>query len=198
MNTAVRPILPAMTIPTPSENLEPWRVAVFYHDATARRRAISLTDHLTRRFMAEVDFHFSWWCLQHLGDPTAAETSALSALEADIIVFSAPASSEPNATIRSWFERWVPQRNESLGVVVPLLYPATIDTLSESVWMVELEELARQTNLDCLLPSELQQSPFFTESARHLQHQTKHRGLIMDGILHQPGHVPPLRFGLNE
>jgi hypothetical protein len=174
-------------------------VALFYHDNVARDRAIALTDHLSRRFMAEVDFRFSWWCLQHLGDPSVAETAALSALEADVLVFAAPALAEPGEGVRAWFERWAPQRNEAMGVLVPLLYPATVEALSDSVWMVEIEELAQQTGLDCLLPSELQHSPLFSESARRLQHQSKHLGWVMDGILSQPGHLPPPpHWGLNE
>jgi hypothetical protein len=184
---------------SPVELDEQCRVAVFYEDAATRHRAVELADHLTQRFMAEVDFRFAWWCLSDLGDPVVAEPAALTALEAEILVFSAAAAGEPDATVRSWLEMWTEHRAGTTGVLVPLLHPAAVEDLSESIWMVELEEVARRTGLDCLLPAEIQHSPLFDETARRVQQQTKHMGWVMDGILRRPLPTqPPSRWGLGE
>ena len=174
------------------------RVTVFYEDATCQRRAVELADHLTQRFMADVEFRFAWWSMEELGDPAVAEPAALTALEADVLVFAAPTAGEPDATVRAWMELWAGHR-VGPGVLVPLLHPATPEALSDSIWMVELEELARRTGLECLLPVEVQHSPLFDEAARRLQQQTKHVGWVMDGILRQPLRTqPPPRWGLGE
>jgi hypothetical protein len=190
---------PSSEEPSPVEAGEPCRVAVFYDTAISRRRAVELADHLTQRFMAEVEFRFAWWCLGELGDGAIAEPAALTALEAEVLVFAAAAADEPDATVRAWMEMWAGHRLGPAGVLVPLLHPATPEALSESIWMIELEELARRTGLECLLPSEVQLSPLFDQTARRLQQQTKHMGWLMDGILRQPHQTqPPVRWGLGE
>jgi len=176
------------------------RVAVFYDSTDARQRAVGVGHYLVREFWEELDFAFSWWRLRYLQDASIAEVAALEALSSDILVFSVEAQAHPGEEVLAWLDLWVPQRNESLGAIVPLLYPSTADAISESPWMVEIEEMARQTGLECLLPPGLKGSPMFDETFRRLEGRSRHLGGVMDAILHRRGEgaYPPPHWGLNE
>lgn len=176
------------------------RVAVFYDHTAARERAVVLGHHLVKEFWEQLDFSFSWWRLRYLEESSLAETASLSALASDILVFSVDAASHPDPEVLRWLDMWVPQRNESLGAIVPLLYPCTADSISASPWMVEIEEMARQTGMECLLPPELKGSPLFDDTFRRVQGRSQHLGGVMDGILHRRGGGvnPPVHWGLNE
>ena len=175
-------------------------VAMFYDNTAARERAVRLSHHLAEHFWQDLDFSFSWWRLRYLEDPGIAETAAMAAVGADILVFSVLAASSPEAYVLRWLNAWVPQRNEESGVIVPLLHPATADALSDSDWMVEIEEVARQTGLDCLLPSALRRSPLLGEPMRQVQVRTRHVGGILGGIIEETrrGDQRPPSWGLNE
>ena len=176
------------------------RVAVFYDETAARERAVGLANHLVRHFWEVLDLSFSWWRLRYLGEPAIAETAALAAQFSDVLVFSVDAASHPDAATLVWMDRWVPQRGKDAGAIVPLLHPATPDAISESPWMVQIEAIARESGLECLLPPALKGSPLFAENFRRVQRQVHHVGGIMDAILHRPtgGGAPPSHWGLNE
>jgi hypothetical protein len=181
----------------------PWkegdcRLAVFYEDAIARDRAMALSDHLAQAFWKDLDLSVSWWGLRYLEDPEISEAAAIVVLEADVLIFSALAANSPPQEVHLWLGLWTPHRKEGLGVLVPLLHPSTAEALSSSPWMMDLEDIARQTGLECLLPAELQDSPLFHPAARSL-HERSHRiSGVLDDILHQHPPLPPAHWGLNE
>jgi hypothetical protein len=176
------------------------RVCVVYEDTAARDRAVGLSHHLTEQFWPEVDFDFSWWRMRYLEDPEIAEAAALAAVEADILVVSAGTLTDPPGEVRPWFELWVPHRPARAGVLLPLLHPAGAEELSESPWLTVLEEVAQQSGLECLLPSQLRGSPLFSDPARRLRQRAQHVSGVLDHILHNLGKPPspPMHWGLNE
>jgi len=176
------------------------RVAMFYDDTAARDRAVTLSHHLADHFWQELDFSFSWWRFRYLEDPGIAETACAAAASADILVFSVVAASLPEAHVLRWLNSWVPHRNEEVGVVVPLLHPSTAEAISDSSWMVEIEEVARQTGMECLLPSELKRSPLLDEPLRQMQVRSRHVGGILGDIMEETRHFEhhPPGWGLNE
>ncbi|MGA1236974.1 MAG: hypothetical protein ACO34E_08920, partial [Limisphaerales bacterium] len=171
-------------------------VAVFYEDREARERAVQLGHRLVEYFWHELDFSFSWWRFRFMGEPIIAESASLAALEADILVFSAPAFSAPDLGILRWINSWASLRDCEHGVVVPLLHPATVEALSDSTWMTEIEDLARRAGMECLLPSEVRASPMLGEPMRKLQVRSRLTGSVMEDILrdrHDPEH--PAHWG---
>jgi hypothetical protein len=176
------------------------RVAMFYDDTPARERAVTLSHHLVEHFWQELDLSFSWWRFRYLEEPVIAETASMAAVSADVLVFSVTAASLPEAHVLRWLNSWVPHRNEEAGVVVPLLHPSTAEAISDSSWMVEIEEVARQTGLECLLPSEFKRSPLLDESLRQMQVRTRHVGGILGDIMKNTQRFDnrPPGWGLNE
>jgi hypothetical protein len=173
---------------------------MFYDDTDSRERAVALSHHLVDHFWQELDFSFSWWRLRYLEDSSIAETAAMAATTADILVFSVIAANPPNPQVQRWLHSWIPRRHEGSGVVVPLLHPSTPEAVSDSSWMVEIEEIARQTDLECLLPSELKQSPLLDEPLRQVQVRNRHVGGVLGEIMEETRrfeHRPP-GWGLNE
>jgi len=155
---------------------------------------------LTEDFWQELDFGTTWWRFRYLDDPLIAQAAALSAVESDILLFSAPADSRPTPRVSSWLNLWVPQRDQALGVMVPLFYPSTADALSNSPWMTELEEVAARTGIELLLSADLRESPLLSPANREMQHRSRQVGDVMDSILRRgrPGGDVPGHWGLNE
>jgi hypothetical protein len=173
-----------------SDQDERCHVAVLYEDTESRERAVTLSHHLVQRFWKEIDFSFSWWRFRYLSDPQLSEEAAEAASRCDVLVFAALADGSPASEVQEWFTLWDSRRSGQPGVLVPLLHPDDPETLSASSWMVELEELAGRTALDCLLPYRLLESPLFDPSSRRLQHRCRHVGGLLGDILRHPGHLP--------
>ena len=184
--------LPAGFAASP-EHDERCHVAVLYEDTEARERAVVLSHHLVEGFWQELDFSFSWWRFRYLEDGALAEEAAQSALMADVLVFSALAAGQPPPEVRDWIELWAPQRTAGPGVLVPLLHPGDPESLSESPWLVELEDLAQRMSLECLLPYRLRESALFDPSSRNLNLRCRHMGGVMGNILRQQAQIPEIR-----
>lgn len=186
--------------PAPLVAGEKCRVAVTYEATSDRQRAVCLCHHLADRFWEEVDFEFSWWRFRYLEDPEIADAAGCAARAADIIVVAAPVMSEPPAQMLDWFNFWAPLRTNPNGVLLPLLAPANPEEMSLSPWISLLDELSRQTGLECLLPSQMRESAQFASPTRPLQQRAQHVSGVLNHILNTLGGPPPPphHWGLNE
>lgn len=175
-------------------------VAILYENTAARDRAVLLSHRLAEDCWETVDFGFSWWRFKYLADPDVAVEAAEAAVQADVLIFSVRADSVPPVELHRWLEMWLPQRTTAEGVVVPLLHPMTPEGLSESPWMLLLDDLCRQTGMERLLPSEIKRSLLFPTPARQIEMRANTIGGVIDGILSQSVRPPspPPHWGLNE
>lgn len=125
-------------------------VAVVYEDTLTRDRALSVCDELVRQFWAEVDFEITWWREGYLADSNIAMAAASSAINADLIVFSAHAEGELSAGLKTWIETWLDKRGDREGVLIGL-----IGTPQDAITGIDLKhryltQIAERGKLDYL------------------------------------------------
>ncbi len=186
---------PSTTKLTSSVAGETWSVVVLYEDKSTRDRAMTTCDRLVQHFWTEVEFDLRWWRTDFLVDPNMAQTAALDAREADILIFcSSDAVFSP--TILQWFDRWVDARSGREGMLLDLTHasasPAAIATPKQN----HLRHFAHRARLDYLkhLPPQIAGSlPDSWQSARARAGQLT---AVLDDILKKL--PPPSHYGLNE
>src|SRR5437016_5747792 len=103
----------AAPITCPSLNL-----LVVYEDAGARARVEEVYESLTRQFSKDFCFGCTWCGFEDLTDPRVAGDTARVAAEADLILFSANAHTEPPSVVKAWVESWIARkkvRESALG-----------------------------------------------------------------------------------
>ncbi len=197
------------SLPATADNGSRCHVAVLYENTSARERAVWLSHDLVEKFWTDIDFDFSWWRFRYLGDPTIAEQAAEAACEADILIFSAGADSQVPSELRIWLDRWLHHLGDNSPVLVPLVDPATVETLSNSPLVALLQDAAGNLGLECLLPTQLRDSflppqlrdsYLFSEPMVGLQNRARQVTQVLDDILNTLGRppTPPPHWGINE
>ena len=105
-----------------SPKTEGWfSVVVAYEDRHARDRMVHIYDNVTAGLADEIELHFTWWRFDLLTDPELFAEAVRSAVEAEMIVFSAHAGSEFPRQVRKWVDVWTKQRANRSGALAALI-----------------------------------------------------------------------------
>ena len=174
---------------------ETWSVVVLYEDKPTRDRAMATCDHLVRQFWTEVEFDFHWWRMDFLADPGMAQTAALDAREADIIIFSS-AEAEFSPVILRWFDQWPEQRGGREGILLDLTHapPTSMQIIARK--QIFLRQVANHAGLDYLTRLPLQIESTLPNSWQNAEARAGQVTTVLDEILNKL--PPPPHFGLNE
>jgi hypothetical protein len=125
------------------------KVAVVYQDASSIDLAVKLCKRLASEFEGELEFDFSWWGFRYLHGTPIAQQAAEAAAGADILVVSIGAPEALPVEIRTWFDRWIPQRKAVEGALV--VVPAQdLTTQPASIGESFLRGAAERANMDFL------------------------------------------------
>src|SRR5436190_21103694 len=95
------------------EKLPPLVILVAYEDKATRDHAIRVCDHLVAQLQLGIEFVFSWWRFDFLGEPSLALDAAVQASAADVVLFSMHARSELPLAVKQWIESWVDKKHNS-------------------------------------------------------------------------------------
>lgn len=162
-----------------------WTVAVIYENEETREAGIAFCDCLAQKFWTRFGFDVSWWPFQLLSDASGANEALKRAVEADFLIFSSSAQSEPPKHVRGWIEQWVSLRGEREGALVGLPLTGADDLAAPAQLHLYLRDVAHRAGVDYLteVPQNIGQlipdSPdFFAERAQTVTH-------VLDGILQQ-------------
>jgi hypothetical protein len=123
-------------------------VMVVYEDADALDAALNVCKRLVTQFEGDIEFHFTWWGFKFFKDPAISNQAAELAIQTDLIVFSSNEAEVP-ASVKAWFEAWIPQRQPTEGALVVLPTRSSAGAAEEK-HPTFLEAIARRANMDFL------------------------------------------------
>ncbi|MCX7866908.1 MAG: hypothetical protein N2438_07235 [Limisphaera sp.] len=136
--------------PTREHPAETWLVTVLHDAPEARQCAARACDGLVRRFWSQIEFDVTWWTLEELEGPEAAEAGRR-LQKTDIVVVALAEPRQLRAGVLSRLEHWLQQREGREGALIALCAGR-----EEPLHRVEptlnamLHQLARRTGLDYL------------------------------------------------
>jgi len=167
---------------------------VTYEDTVSRDRALRLCDDLVRALWKELEFEFSWWRFDYLGDEAIARAAAESALKSDIAIFSARSGFQLPVSVRTWAEDWAGRRFQDEGVLVALI--GTVNTLEITPVHTYLRQIAVQASMDYLPPLPDFESKRSTITFGEIEQRVNHKSTLLNDILDHPGMSS--HWGINE
>lgn len=168
-------------------------IVVLYEDNSSRDAAIHLCQSLERTFNEELSFEVTWCRFRYFNDSAVACEAAEAAAHADLILVSIQHDQDLPLEIKAWFERWLPNRDSSVGALVLLQtatqpQPARCPVSPGSY----LYLLAQRANLDFLFLSDVGPA---APTERIPQNLIVSQPLILDNIRNSRLHS---RSGINE
>jgi len=179
-----------------SNNAESVSVLVAYEDSTTRDRAMQTCDRLVQRFWKDLEFDFSWWRFDFLGDRGIVEAASNAAAHSDLILISAHAGRQLPSSVQTWIESWTPRSELQGGVLVAMIGTSDDPLKGLTPIHVYLREAAQQSNMDYLsqlgAPS-LELDNTLETIAKRAEKVTS----LLDNILHRPQPSPSC-WGINE
>jgi len=178
------------------EEGEVFSALIAYEDSTTRNRAMQICDRLVQKFWKDVEFDFSWWRFDFLGDTGIVKAAGNAAARSELILISAHAGRELPAPVQGWIETWLPRREPGKGVLVAMIGTGEDRLKGLTPIHVYLREAAQRANLD-YLPQVMDVAlgkldASFETITKRAQKVTS----LLDNILHRSP-VPP-RWGINE
>jgi hypothetical protein len=169
---------------------------VLYEDHATRDRAMDVCDRLVHKFWADVEFEFSWWRFDFLGDAALAGDAVRLAARSELILLAAHAGRELPPPVKSWIEGWLPIREPGFGVLVAMIGTEADRLKGLSPIHVYLREAAQEANMD-YLPQVIDGPPGkFDASIETISKRAEKVTTLLDNILHRP--PSPMRWGINE
>src|SRR5438874_13094967 len=103
------------------EEGEVFSALIAYEDSTTRNRAMQICDRLVQKFWKDVEFDFSWWRFDFLGDTALAGDAVRLAARSELILLAAHAGRELPPAVMSWIEGWLPIREPGFGALVAMI-----------------------------------------------------------------------------
>lgn len=167
---------------------------VTYEDTVSRDRALHLCDDLVRALWKELEFEFSWWRFDYLGDDSIAQAAAESAIKSDIAIFSARSGFQLPVTVRAWAEDWAGRRLQEAGVLVALI--GTVNTAEVTPVHTYLRRIATQASMDYLPPLPELGPRRSTITIEEIERRANGRSTLLNDLLDHPGISS--HWGINE
>jgi hypothetical protein len=85
-------------------------VMVLYEDRAARELGLQLCQNLTRFFIRDIDFRFTWWRFAFLQEARIAGEALEAAVQSDLVLVVKNGAKELPGEVKGWFDR-VPTRD---------------------------------------------------------------------------------------
>ncbi len=189
MSTAAVESANAQELPSSSV----FSVTVSYEDTATRDRAIHVCDSMVADLGGDLEFDFSWWKFDYLGDAKLFEMAVQSATQADMVIFSARNSGEPPGLVKVWVESWITRRDLRPSALVGLIGLADETKRTSAAWHTYLFNTARRAGMDYLPQEAGNEGQFSLES---LLRRAETITPFLEEILHQSH--PPTHWGINE
>jgi hypothetical protein len=179
-----------------SDSSDACAVVVTYEDKATRDRAMLLCDQLVQNLWEDIDLEFSWCKFDYLRDPRIATAATAAASRADLIIFSAHASSSLPPEVRNWIEAWTNQRQDREGALVALIEAASHPINGATPTHLYLRDVADRARMDYLSDLPEAVSVEFTRPFDAIMHRAVTVTPVMERILHQIS--PYSHWGINE
>ncbi len=182
---------PAETV---SDVTDKCSVMVAYEDSLTHDRARAVFERLLNQFWGEVDFEISWWSFDFLRDVNMARMAALTAANAELIIFSVRTSNGLPLSVRRWIKGWLKLRGTREGALA--LLQETVDPEPTAPVVDYFRWMAEQAHLDfyCQGMSEPVTSRLFSARLDIVPN-----GRITAALLRiLDPKIPPSRWGINE
>ncbi len=173
-----------------------FRGVVVYEDKRTRERALRLSDALLRRFWSDIEFNFSWWRFDYLGDPGLANDAREAAVRSDWILFSAHGGRELPLTVRNWIESWSNKRVNPAGALVALIGTEDDSLKGTTPIHIYLREVAQRAGLDYFSQVVETLAAKQDVSADEISLRADKLTSVLDDIIRRP--TIPQRWGINE
>jgi hypothetical protein len=189
------------SVPNPSKALIPeegptFRGVVVYEDDRTRDRGLRLYNKIEREFWSEIEFEFSWWRFDYLGDPDLAREAAGAATRADWVVFSAHGGLELPPVVRKWIETWSSRKANRTSAMVALVGVENDAHKGMTPIHNYLREVAQQAGMD-YFAHVLEAWPNRPEvSINEIERRAGEVTAVLDDIIHRPS--IPTHWGINE
>ena len=169
---------------------ERWLALVVCEEELSHARALSICEHLTRKFWGDIEFTFSWWLFTNLEYAVNAEEAAHVAVEADMIFFATQPQGDFPDSVISWIGTWASRRGNRDGALVWIT--GDENAPGGGTRQLYLRQVAHRAGMDFL--SELPESlaPVLPDSPEWFANRASAMGTVMDGILKQTGSPPGL------
>lgn len=180
------------TLPIGGKPEGAWSVFVVYDDPTARERATSVCEFITRKFWQDLEFDQHWCDVNRLCSAECAQKAVACASAARIVIVATSAREELPQGVLDWLENWSRLRHGREGVLIGLIEPSSEHQLSEETDSL-LRRIAHQAGLDYLTevpefgPAQLQDEQEWINAKEH------EMGSILGNILTTS--IPPPRQG---
>jgi hypothetical protein len=123
-------------------------VLIVSEDASARERVKEVYENLEKQFSKEFCFGSSWYDFDCLNDARTAGDAARAAAEADLILFSASAHSEPPESVKRWIESWIERKQPGECALGGLLNRSTSGDGKGMPIQAYLTDVARRGGMD--------------------------------------------------
>jgi len=179
---------------TQSAAKEPWSVVVVCEDAATHEQALSVCDHLVKRYWTEAAFEFSWWRFAGLVDPENALAAARAAADADMIVFATHPEGDLPGTVKSWIEVWLDKRGAREGSLIGLTGMAAEAKGGATGKHIYLREVAHRAKMDFLLEIPRLVPGMLPDNIDWVAQRAGQVTSVLDEILRRsaPPQLPPL------
>jgi hypothetical protein len=175
---------------------EGFSAVVAYEDSTTRDRAMQTCDRLVQKFWKDVEFDFSWWRFDFLGDVGIVKAAVNAAVSSDLILVSAHAGRELPGPVQRWIETWLPRRPSGSGVLVAMIGTGEDRLKGLTPIHVYLREVAQRANMD-YLPQVIGAPLSALETTiETITNRAEKVTSLLDNILHRP--PTPSHWGINE
>ena len=167
-----------------------------YEDTSTRDRAIRICDHLETGVGGEIDFNFSWWKFDYLGDPFLSAAATAAATQCDMVIVSAHAGGKLPSTVETWIEAWTAKRSGKPGALVALVGMVEDPMTGLTPRHYYLKNVAERAGMDYLHQAVVALPGAEYESIENVVKRAEQRTPLMEEIL-QRQH-PMRHWGINE
>jgi hypothetical protein len=175
---------------------ETFAIVVVYEDTSTRDRCIRICDHLETELGREIDFVFSWWKFDYLGDPFLSAEATAAAAQSDMVIVSAHAGGKLPSTVEAWIEAWTAKRNGKPGALVALVGMVEDPMTGLTPRHYYLKNVAERVGMDYLHQEVVVLPEVEYESIENVLRRAEQRTPLMEQILQQQ--QPMRHWGINE
>ena len=143
--------------PTKNQGMMTFKSVVVYEDFECAVRALDMSKSLTAQLNSgiEVDAHICRFDALNL--PIVRRHMAKDASEAHVIIISVRRQGELPASVKFWFDDWLPEKRGKRGVLVALVAPENGHRQQPQFLCAYLQRKAEQAGLEFIYATKLQQ-----------------------------------------
>ena len=146
------------------------RLLIVYEDTCARALIQEIYARLAQKLSNEFEFGCAWMGFEELNSAAIATEAALAAVDADVILFSVNANTEPSAALKAWVESWIlckKPKDAALGALFNQSRPSDGRAMPFEAYLREVAQRARMDSMfEVISTSHVSEAPAAWELAR--------------------------------